>query len=296
MKILVIGAKGFIGRHVCAALRERGHHVVAGVSRATDPAQDEVVVDFVQDTIEAAWLPRLAGIDAVVNAVGVLRDTAKRPMQAIHTDAPVALFKACAQAGVRRIVHVSALGIAGQTNAYASTKLAAERALLDLTTAGQLDGVVLRPSIVFGPGGDSSQLFLGLSRLPMLVLPKPVIRTRVQPVHVLELAQAVVHLLSTPHTHTMMDLVGPEPVGMADFVASLRQQRGQSAAWVMPLPDWATRLSAQVGDWLPMGPWGTQALDLLSHDNVGDAQLLEQLLGRPATHHRDFLATLPGGA
>ena len=55
-----------------------------------------------------AWLPHLAGIDAVINAVGVLRDSAGRPLQAMHADAPIALFDACAAAGVRRVVQISA--------------------------------------------------------------------------------------------------------------------------------------------------------------------------------------------
>jgi nucleoside-diphosphate-sugar epimerase len=70
--------------------------------------------------------------DAVVNTVGVLRDTRARPIDAVHQHTPIALFDACVQAGVRRVVHVSALGIVGSSTRYARTKLAADEHLLGL--------------------------------------------------------------------------------------------------------------------------------------------------------------------
>src|SRR5262249_40968004 len=140
----------------------------------------ELRVDFARDTTPATWLPRLAGIDAVVNAVGVLRDTRQRPMSAVHLLTPMALFAACAQAGVLRVVHVSALGIEGSATTYAHTKLAAERQLMERSERGELDGIVLRPSVVYGPGGAASQLFDKLSRLPRVPLPAAALRTLVQ--------------------------------------------------------------------------------------------------------------------
>ena len=129
-------------------------------------------LDFSKALTAEAWLPHLAGIDAVINAVGVLRDSAGRPLQAMHADAPIALFDACAAAGVRRVVQISALGIAHSATRYASTKRAADEHLLALTEQGRLNGCVLRPSVVFGAGGASSQLFLALARLPALLLPR----------------------------------------------------------------------------------------------------------------------------
>ena len=78
-------------------------------------------MDYARDTDPAVWLPRLVGIDAVVSAVGVLRDSTKRPMQAVHSDTPKALFDACAKAGVRRVVQISALGIENSDSRYART-------------------------------------------------------------------------------------------------------------------------------------------------------------------------------
>ena len=137
MNILLTGSTGFVGHTVAAALTRAGHQVHGGVSpRHRSPGALQVPMDFARDTSAQAWLPRLAGIDAVVNAVGVLRDSRARPIDAVHQHTPVALFDACAKAGVRRVVHVSALGIEGSATRYATTKRAADTHLLALAQQG----------------------------------------------------------------------------------------------------------------------------------------------------------------
>lgn len=287
MRILLLGASGFIGRHVAQALHAAGHTVLAR-SRRSQPA-----LDFTRATQPADWLPHLSGIDAVVNAVGVLRDSARAPMAAVHEAAPRALFDACAQAGLRRVIHVSALGIEGNPTRYAATKRAADAHLLRLTEEGRLDGLVLRASVVFGAEGASSQLFIALSRLPALLLPRPVLQARVQPLAVDELAQAIAALLAgQPARRGLLELGGPEALTLADFIASLRAQRGSARALALPLPDWATRLSARLGDAVPVSPWCSETLALLATDNVAAPGTLAALLGREPTPPGALLATL----
>ena len=176
MHILLTGSTGFIGQTLRQALERAGHQVHGGVSPHRAPAAPgQVPMDFARDTTPEAWLPRLQGIDAVVNAVGVLRDSAARPIDAVHQHTPCALFQACARAGVRRVVQISALGIEDSATRYARTKLAAEACLRSLADTDQLDPVVLRPSVVFGKGGDSSALFMNLARLPVALFPGPVV-------------------------------------------------------------------------------------------------------------------------
>ena len=79
MKILVCGASGFVGRHLTSALRAAGHTVVRGIRKSSQP--DDINVDFCKDTTKEAWLPKLASIDVVINAVGVLRDSTNQPMK-----------------------------------------------------------------------------------------------------------------------------------------------------------------------------------------------------------------------
>lgn len=310
--VLLCGANGFIGRHIAQALRRAGWQVRAA-SRHSSPA-----VDFTQASTPAHWAPLLHGVQAVVNAVGLLRDSRARPMALVHDAAPRALFDACAAHGLRRVVQISALGIAHGDTAYARTKRAADAHLLALTEAGQLDGVVLRPSLVFGAGGESTRLFMALARLPWLALPRPVLQARVQPLAVWDLADAVARLLpppagiatatsATPDSTAdtaaftgLADLAGPQAMTMAEYIALLRtqlgEQGGKGPARVWPLPHWLTRASARLGDALPFSPWCSQSLALLASDNVADAHTLPALLGRPATPPARFIAGLAASA
>lgn len=290
MNILLCGSSGFIGRNITKALMAAGHRVIATRSPANRGDASSIPVDFNVDTDPAVWLPRLQGIDAVVNAVGVLRDSRKRPIQAVHTDTPKALYTACAQAGIRRVIHVSALGIEGSHTAYAQTKLATDQHLLALTAQGQLDAVVLRPSIVFGAQGDSSKLFMGLAQLPALMLPQAMIKARIQPVAVGDLALAVTRLLSEAATVTgVIPCVGPEALSMADFVGSLRAQLGKGEALLMPLPGFMTTLSARIGDQIPAMPFCSDTLSLLDQDNVAPPQAFTELLGRRPIAHQHLV-------
>lgn len=292
MNILLCGTSGFIGRHIHRALAQAGHQVHPTTSKPPHGSTQSITVDFNRDTDAAAWRDRLQGIDAVINAVGVLRDTRQRPIQAVHTDTPKALFNACAQAGVRRVIHISALGIDHSKVLYATTKLAAEQHLLSLNAQGLLDAAILRPSIVFGAGGDSSKLFMALAQCPALMLPRAMSRARVQPVAVGDLADAVTRLLGESRTFRgIMPCVGLAPLSMLELVASLRHQLGKGRALVLPLPDLLTTLSARIGDQIPALPFCTDTLALMQQDNVAAPQPFAALLGREPIGYQHLVST-----
>lgn len=277
--VLVFGASGFVGRRVVRALREAGLAVTAGDSRTHD---------FQRDLTPEAWLPRVTGFDAVVNAVGLLRDTPRRKLEPIHHHAPAALFEACARAGVTRVVQISANGVERSPTRYASTKRAADEALLRLRAEGRLDATVLRPSIVFGRGGASTALFMTLARLPVLVLPRAAVQAQVQPVAVPDVALAVLRLLQDGGPE-VVTAVGPRALSLADYIGELRRQLGHGPARVIPLPDAPSRWSARLGDLVSSSPWSSESLSLLEQDNVGDASAFERVLGRPAVPVERFV-------
>ena len=304
---LLCGASGFIGRHIACALRAAGWQV-RPASRRSAPA-----VDYTRATHASDWQPLLQGASAVINAVGVLRDSRARPMQALHADAPCALFEACAASGVRRVIHISALGIDGSDPAartpYARTKRQAEERLLALTAQGRLDGIALRPSLVFGAGGASTRLFLALARLPVLALPRCAFTARVQPLAVWDLAEAVARLAaSSAASHVishaanarpltgLLELAGPQPLTLAAYIQQLRASQGRPPARALALPACITRASARLGDALPFSPWCTQSLHLLSASNVASPAALPELLGRPATAPAQFMQALAAAA
>lgn len=293
MRILICGGTGFLGKYIVNALIQRGHDPVVR-SRRTDPA-----LDFAACVTPEQWLAHLQNIDAVINAVGALRDQPGQELQNLHMKAPVALFDACAQAGIKRVVQVSALGVdlgVDQSETmYASTKRAADDYLLALGATGQLNPVVVRPSIIFGGGGASSKLFLMLAGLPVLPLPAVMRSTQIQPVAVRDLAEVLASMAITDQPTGVVEIGGPQPITIEGFIASLRSQMEYSPARVRLLPRWLSSASARLGDRLPWMPWCSEAAALLEQDNTTDPATLARLLGKAPTGVEQMLATIPTG-
>ena len=173
MRVLLTGANGFIGSAVASRLAAEGHRIVA-VTRSADasarrlPAEKFVSLDIAHATRLEDWLPHLAGVDAVVNCAGLLQDSPGHSTRGVHVEGVAALFAACEQAGVRRVVHLSAIGAdREQPSEFSRTKLEGDLALM----ARDLDWVILRPAVVVGrPAYGGSALFRGLAALPVLAV------------------------------------------------------------------------------------------------------------------------------
>jgi uncharacterized protein YbjT (DUF2867 family) len=250
MMILVVGAGGFIGGHLCRTLAAAGHEAVRANLRPITA----------WDSPEA-WRPLLSGIDGAVYAAGCLRDQAGGVadlLDQLHHRAPFALAQACEAEGITRLVHVSAL--CGGISAYARSKQAGEIAL-----AGRAR--IVRPSLVIGPGGVSSRLLDRLARLPWLPLPDAVARCRVQPIRVEDLAEGLVSALQASDWPASWDAVGPEAASVACWIARRRAHLGRAAARTFTVPAALAKASARLGDLVAVGPWCSTALELLGHDS-----------------------------
>lgn len=289
MRILLTGASGFIGSRLLHALRADGHEVVcASRSRPTEPHDHWVAIDFARATRPEAWLPHLQGVQAVVNAVGILRENGPQTFQALHTDAPKALFDACVQAGVRQVVQISALGADDEARSrYHLSKRAADRHLLSLPVAG----TVLQPSVVFGPGGSSTKLFMTLASLPVLGLPAGG-RQTLQPVHVDDVVDAVRELLRSPGrcAGEIVPLVGPDPTTLGEYLQSMRSMMSLPRAPAFPVPAFAMRWAARAGDLTPKALLDTESWQMLERGNTGPVEPAARLLGRTPTPTTSFVA------
>ncbi len=292
VRILLTGGSGFIGSRLAHALAGAGHEVVCalrdprGAAARSLPCR-AIHADLGRDLRAADWVPRLEGVDAVVNAVGILRETATQRFDALHVAGPRALFEACAAAGVRRVVQISALGAdEAATSRYHLSKKAADDFLLGLP----LSAVVVQPSLVYGPGGASARLFTLLASLPLVPLPgrgdQPV-----QPLHVDDAVEALVALVQgEAFRGRRVPLVGPRPLPLREFLAELRRAMGLGPPRFLPVPVGLVRLGATAGSRLPGLLLDRETLAMLERGNTAPADATTALLGRPPRPPSDFIA------
>jgi len=287
MRVLLTGASGFIGRAVAQALRERGHAVVRVLRHPPRGAPDVVQADFAAVPRRGWWLAHLAGIDAVVNTVGILREQGGQTFRAVHTESPIELFQACAAAGVRTIVQISALGAdEGAPSAYHRSKKAADDVLRTLPVAG----AIVQPSLVYGPGGTSAALFDKLAMAPVLPFPQGG-RMRVQPVHVDDVVQGIVRLVEAPPLSVAtLAFAGPQAIAFRDYLADLRTALGEPRPqWVIALPESLFRTGARIVGELPGSMLDAETADMLLAGNVTDHNALPDLLQRAPRAPGEFV-------
>jgi NADH dehydrogenase len=278
MHIFLTGATGFIGGHVLRALLERGHRLTCllrpGARLSLDhPHIQPLVGEWLRP---AGWLDAVAGHDAVINCVGIIRERRGASFAAVQTAAPLALFKSAAAAGVGKIVQISALGADAQARSrYHRSKRVADRRLAELG----VPYVVLRPSIVYGAGDHSMRLFARMAGLPITPIPGAG-RYRLQPVHIADLQRAVVAAVERADLRALMvDVGGAQALSFAEILHILARQQGRPGARLLPIPWSLMRLVAAATDWLGLGPISGEELAMLRRGNTADMAPFVEVFG-----------------
>ncbi len=256
----MLGASGMIGRAILAAARGAETLDLVPASHRQRPGHRQV--DFESLTTAEAWVGILGdeaagAFDAVVNCVGIWSGSAER-FEHVQYTVPVALFEACRRLGIR-VVQVSALGFSADSPLpYAATKARADRALLD----SGADAVVVCPSLVFGSDGDSSRFFLNLAALPLQV--DFGFARNLQPVHVDEVAQAVVAALRDQAPPRTVACAGPRAISIPEYFDALRAGMGlRPVPLRLRLPRACGRLLFEAGDRLGLHFVNRQSMALL---------------------------------
>jgi NADH dehydrogenase len=263
-KIVITGGTGFVGRSVCEQLAAADagcrlvvptRRLVNGRTVMTLPTVDLVEAD-VHDVDQMAAV--LQGADALVHLVAILHGSADA-FDRVHVQLPRNLATACARAGVRRVVHVSALGVADRAGGdapsdYLRSKAAGEAVWQQALAATGGDLTILRPSVIFGADDRFTNLFAQLQRL-LPLLPLAGAGARFQPVWVGDVAQAVLRSLQQrPGPGPVVECAGPQVLTLgeiAQHVGAMADCRRP----VLPLPEAAGMLQAGL-------------MGLLSRDNL----------------------------
>jgi uncharacterized protein YbjT (DUF2867 family) len=232
--------------------------------------------DFTRDLSVADWLPRLQGVDLVINAVGIIREQGAQRFDALHRDAPIALFRACAEAGVGRVIQISALGAdESALSRYHLSKKAADDALAGL----DLDWTILMPSIVYGPGAKSMAFFAALAALPLTPLvdkgDQPV-----QPIHISDLTRAVSLIVNDGIAkRERVELVGPHPIFMRALFTKLRLWLGYGTPRFVSIAYSDTLRLARLAGFLGGTPVNDETVAMLQRGNTGDVSRFVETFG-----------------
>lgn len=276
MKVLVTGATGAIGSALVAALRAAGCVVVTAARRAAGPGS--LQVDFAAPPGREWWAANLVGVDAVVNAAGILRESGADRFDSVHTQGPIELFYGCRAAGVGHVVQLSALGAdAGAQTPFHRSKKAADDALRALG----IPATIVQPSLVYGPGVASARLFDALALLPCVPLPRGG-ASRVQPVALEDVVEGLAALAQgRPDGTRTIAFVGPEPLRLRDYLALLRARLDAGGRqWVVSVPAPLALAGARLVGAFPRSPFTADAIAMLLRGNTAPVQGFAQLLGR----------------
>ena len=276
-KILLLGGTGFVGRHVCEKLAQLQCRVTV-VTRRRDNARHLQMLPLV-DVIEAdphdssSLAPLLAGHDAVVNLVAILHGT-QAAFDKTHVQLPLELARACEASGLRRIVHISALGAStGSPSMYQRSKARGEAVMLSTG----LDVTVLRPSVIFGAEDKFLNTFARLQQV-FPVIPLAAAGARFQPVWVEDVADAIVHCLQDADTvGQIYEVCGPEVFTLRQLVELAGRHAGVNGGKgrpVLALPATLGRLQARLMELAPGEPMlSRDNLDAMASDNVATGKL-----------------------
>ena len=270
MRIVLLGATGFVGHHLLPALAAAGHRCIV-LCRYRFGCRELALVPGVElrqvDIHNAEVLQaQLEGAHAVINLVGILNESGRKGdgFRAAHVELVEKLIAACRQTGVQRLLHVSALNAGQGDSHYLLSKGQAEELIRN---AVDLESTIVQPSVIFGDGDDFFNRFAALLKLtPALPLACP--NAKMQPVWVGDVAAAMTAALDDPNSiGKTLVMVGPEEYSLKELVELTAVMAGLKRR-VIGLSDAFSRLQGSLMDFVPGKPFSSDNYKSLQIDNT----------------------------
>jgi uncharacterized protein YbjT (DUF2867 family) len=230
------------------------------------------------DTGKAVWIERLTGFDAVVNCAGVLQRGPGVDPERIHHLGPAALFDACSDLGLRKVIQISAISAReGVATEYAETKCRGDAHLMAL----ELDWVILKPSLLIARGSyGGTSLIRALAALPGVVLLPGKGDQTFQPLHLEDLGRALVKLVGEDRfSKIVLEPSGPVTLSLKEILMLYRSWLGLGKAIAIEVPLPLVRLACRVGDLIGGGALRSTSLDQILQGNAGDSQRFQEAVG-----------------
>jgi len=271
LRICVLGGTGFIGSNLVHRLSSLGHSVTV-VTRRPERHREftiglEAALVQLNPYDPTALQDLFSDIDCVINLAGILNETGKSTFQGVHVELPRSIVKAMREAGVSRLLHMSALNasVNEPKSRYLKTKGEGE----DLVhQAPGIDVTSFRPSVVFGRGDSFFNRFGTLLGLSPLVFPLACANTKFAPVYVGDVVEAMVRALDDRKTiGQRLELCGPKVYSLAQLVSYTARQTGRNTN-VIGLPNFAARMQARMLGLVPGKPFSMDNYHSLQKDSV----------------------------
>jgi uncharacterized protein YbjT (DUF2867 family) len=272
LRVTVFGGTGFLGRRIVRHLRDAGlvarvacrhpdavpslfSHEVSGIEAVHADVNDDGAV---VRAVDGAW--------AVVNTVSLYVERGKDTFHAIHVAAAKRIAMLAREAGAETLVHISGIGAnAGSASPYIRSRGEGEAAVLDVFPSAKL----VRPAVMFGPGDALlTPLLAMLRRLPIF----PMFgsgATRLQPVYVEDVAEAVVRILRAPAASQLYELAGPRVYTYQELLRTIAASAG-TRPLLVPFPFGLWYVIGYVAEALPSPPLTRNQVELIRQDNVSE--------------------------
>ena len=299
--ICIVGGTGFVGRHLVAEFARHGYRLRV-LTRRRERRRDLLVIptlELVEANVHQTEELReqFQGFDAVVNLAGILNEAGgrQRDFGSVHSALPATVAEGCRLAGVKRLLHMSALAAADDApSQYLRSKAAGE----DAAHAAAEHGIAVtsfRPSVIFGPDDSFFNRFATLLALPGPVFPLACPDSRFAPVYVGDVAQAFARSLTDKTSFGQRyDLVGPHVYTLRELVEYTARLAGRRKL-VVGLPDAAARLQANILGHVPGKPFSMDNYLSLQVDSISDDNALPRLGIEPTAVESVVPAYIRGG-
>jgi uncharacterized protein YbjT (DUF2867 family) len=270
MRIVLLGATGFVGHRLLPELSAAGHSCTV-LSRYLPACRELAIIPGVEvkqaDIYDDEQLKmHFEGADAVINMVGILNESGRKGkgFNRAHVELVEKIIGACRASGLRRLVQVSALNAGKGSSHYLLSKGQAEELI---RAADDLNCTIVQPSVIFGDGDSFFNRFAGLLKLA-LVLPLACPEAKMQPVWVGDVAGAMTLALEDPETFGQtLILVGPEAFSLRELVEFTATAAGLKRK-IVGLPDSLSRLQGRLMDFVPGKPFSSDNYKSLQVDNT----------------------------
>jgi len=299
MRVLVTGATGFVGREIIKQLHTTGHTPRLFVRNPAAQQLRDLVPQFATelysgDVLDARSLhPALKGCDAVIHLVGIISEAGRQSFERVHAEATRNVIAAAQQAGLKRFIHMSALGTrADAPSRYHRTKWAAEESV----RRSGLDWTIFRPSIIYGPGDGFVNLFARITKFSPIV---PLIgggQAKFQPIPVKDVARSFVRALNEPEsTGRTFDLCGAETLSLSEIVDIVLKVTGRTRI-KLPLPFALASVQAACAEFVfsklfhKAPPLNRDQVLMLREDNVGNSEPARRLFSLEAREFQQAIS------